>query len=358
MLYHFLVSMTDYVSAFNVFKYITFRTFVASLTSLLICFLVGPYFITFMKKKKIEQVIREDGPKSHLGKKGTPSMGGLLILFSILVSSILWVNLSNPYLWSVIFILVSFGLVGFVDDFLKIYVQSSQGLRGYIRLILEFLAAFIVALYFFLVLEVDTTLYFPFLKNLTLELGWFYIPFTMVVIVGCANGVNLTDGLDGLAIGPIIISTTTLVLLTYIAGNTVIARYLNIPYVENSGELAIFCGITAAACLGFLWYNTFPATVFMGDVGSISIGGIIGLMAVITKNELLLVILGGIFVVEVLSVIIQVFWFKLTGRRVFRMAPIHHHFELKGWAEPKVIVRFWIISIILSIMALGTLKLR
>jgi phospho-N-acetylmuramoyl-pentapeptide-transferase len=291
-------------------------------------------------------------------KQGTPTMGGALMLLSIVLSSLLWTELQNPLVWCALFICVGFGLIGFADDYLKVSKKNTKGVSGRTRLFWEFVLAAVVGAIVYRMPGYNTHLDFPFFKGSGIDLGLFYIPFAMLVIVGTANAVNLTDGLDGLAIMPVIISISTLGILAYVCGHFTIASYLQIPFVKGAGELAIVAAAVAAAGLGFLWYNTYPAQVFMGDVGSLSLGGIIGTLAVLTKNEILMVLLGGIFVIEALSVIIQVASFKLTGKRVFKMAPIHHHFELKGWAEPKVIVRFWIISILLAILALSTLKLR
>lgn len=319
---------------------------------------MGPSFIAGLKSRQLKQSIRNDGPQSHLSKQGTPTMGGALILLSIFIPTVLWADMQNIYVWSSLFICVGFGLIGYFDDYLKVSKKNPKGLKGRTRLMLEFFLAFIVMFIIYKDGDLGTTLDLPFFKGEGIDLGVFYIPFSMLVIVGTANAVNLTDGLDGLAIGPVMICALTLGLLAYVCGHFKIAQYLQIPFVKGAGELAIVSATVAAAGLGFLWYNTYPAQVFMGDVGSLSLGGILGMIAVLTKNEILMVLLGGIFVIEALSVIIQVASFKLTGKRIFKMAPLHHHFELKGWAEPKVIVRFWIISILLSILSLSTLKLR
>ncbi len=328
------------------------------LTAFLSCWLLGPRFIRGLQSQQMKQSIREDGPKSHLSKNGTPTMGGALILLSIFITSVLWADVSNIMIWCALFVCAGFGLIGYTDDYLKVSKKNSKGLSGKLRLLLEFAIAAVVCFIVYKSSDAASTLDFPFFKGAVIHMGAWYIPFGMLVIVGTANAVNLTDGLDGLAIGPVMISALTLAILAYVCGNAKIAGYLQIPFVKGSGELAIVCMAVAASGLGFLWYNTYPAQVFMGDVGSLSLGGILGTIAVLTKNEILMVVLGGIFVVEALSVIIQVVSFKTTGKRVFKMAPIHHHFELKGWAEPKVIVRFWIISILLAILALSTLKLR
>ncbi len=358
MLYQILYSLHEKISAFNVFKYLTFRTLLSFLTAFLSCWLLGPRFIKQLQSQQMKQSIREDGPKSHLAKTGTPTMGGALILLSIFITSVLWADTSNILVWCSLFICAGYGLIGYTDDYMKVSKKNAKGLSGKLRLFLEFLLAGIICTVIYKTTETGSVLDFPFFKGAVLHLGAWYIPVGMLVIVGTANAVNLTDGLDGLAIGPVMINALTFALLAYICGNAKIAGYLQIPFVKGAGELAIVCAAIAAAGLGFLWYNTYPAQVFMGDVGSLSLGGILGTMAVLTKNEILMIILGGVFVVEALSVIIQVGSFKLTGKRVFKMAPIHHHYELKGWAEPKVIVRFWIISILLAIFALSTLKLR
>ena len=347
----------DY-SIFNVIKYITFRMFGASITSLVICLVVGPAFIRFLKKKQLGQVVRGDGPKEHLQKQGTPTMGGALILIAIVVSAMLWGDLKNANLWIAILTTVSFGVLGFLDDFLKISRKNSKGLASRYKFLIQIILAFIAAYSIFVFRETPPVLKVPFFKDFSIYLGLFFVPFAMFVVVGTSNAVNLTDGLDGLAVGPTITTATTFAILAYTAGHVKIAEYLQIPYVPGAGELAVFCGALAASCLGFLWFNTYPAQVFMGDTGSLSLGAALATVAVTTKNEILLAVCGGIFVLETLSVMAQVVSFKTTGKRVLRMAPIHHHFELKGWAEPKVIVRFWIISIMLSLVTLSTLKLR
>jgi phospho-N-acetylmuramoyl-pentapeptide-transferase len=358
MLYQLLYSLHDKISVFHVFKYQTFRILISFLTAFLFCWLMGPQFIRRLQSRQLKQNIREDGPKSHLSKQGTPTMGGALVLISIFVPSMMWADVESVLVWCALFICAGFGLIGYIDDYLKISKKNTKGLSGKVRLLSEFALAAVVATVVYKVTDTGAYLDFPFFKGNGINLGLFSIPFTMLVIVGTANAVNLTDGLDGLAIGPVMICAVTFVVLAYVCGNHKFATYLQIPYVKGAGELAVVSATVAAAGLGFLWFNTYPAQVFMGDVGSLSLGGILGTLAVLTKNEVLMLILGGIFVVEALSVIIQVASFKLTGKRVFKMAPIHHHFELKGWAEPKIIVRFWIISILLAIFALSTLKLR
>ncbi len=358
MFLRFLHPLSGQFGLFNVFRYITFRSLGAAVTALLLALFLGPLVISWLRSLQMKQVVRTDGPQTHLKKSGTPTMGGVLILFALLTSLVLWVDLSNISVWIVTFVTVCYGLIGFVDDYRKVAKKNPKGLSARQKLFWQIFVAGIASYLFLQYTHVKSDLHFPFFKNIVLDLGWFYVPFSMCVIVGAANAVNLTDGLDGLAIGPVITTTGTFMLLAYLAGHSKIAEYLEIPYVAGSGELAVFGAATAAAGLGFLWFNTHPAQVFMGDVGSLSLGGAIGSLAVVTKNEILLCVVGGIFVIEALSVMIQVASFKTRGKRVFRMAPLHHHFELKGWPEPKVIVRFWIISILLAIVGLSTLKLR
>lgn len=358
MLYHLLAQLTEVSSVFNVGRYITFRALSALVTALVICIILSPWFIKKLRSFQIGQVVRDEGPKSHFSKAGTPTMGGALILFSVLGSALLWMNLSNPLLWLVFAVTAGFGLIGFLDDYLKVSKKNTAGLSGKKKLLGQFLIAGGVAAYYSQTVPNADVLYLPFLKDIHFNLGIFFIPFATLVIVGTSNAVNLTDGLDGLAIGPVMTTATCFAILSYVTGNANIATYLNYPFLGGTGELAIFCTCLVGAGLGFLWYNTYPAQVFMGDVGSLPLGGALGAVAVFTKHELLLVIVGGIFVVEALSVITQVISFKMTGKRIFRMAPIHHHFELKGWPEPRVIVRFWIISMILAIFGVMSLKLR
>ena len=343
---------------FNVTRYITFRALAALLTALLISFLLSPWFIRKLKNRQIGQVVRDEGPKSHFSKAGTPTMGGGLILFAVLLSSLLWMDLMNPHLWMVFTITAGFGLIGFTDDYLKISKKNTAGLAGKKKLLFQFTLALLTCGFYYYQFEDASLLHLPFLKDTSFDLGIWFIPFGAFVIVGTSNAVNLTDGLDGLAIGPVMTTAGCFGILAYVTGHYKIAEYLNYPYLAGSGELAIFCLALVGAGMGFLWYNTYPAQVFMGDVGSLPLGGALGAVAVFTGHELLLILVGGIFVVEALSVITQVVSFKLTGKRVFRMAPIHHHFELKGWPEPRVIVRFWIISIMLAIVGLMSLKLR
>ncbi len=358
MLLYFLYPLHMKYTVFNVFKYISFRTFGASLTSVVLCMLIGPAYIRFLKQKQMRQTIREDGPQTHLKKRGTPTMGGGLILFAIVVSTLLWSDLSNPYIWIALVTTLLFGIIGYMDDYKKIIQSNSKGLSAKQKLFLQTGIALVASYTIYRFSELPPVLKFPFFKDWFFYLGIFFIPFSAFIIVGTSNAVNLTDGLDGLAVGPAMTTAGTFLILTYCAGHIKIAEYLQIPYVAGAGELTIFCGAIATACLGFLWFNTYPAQVFMGDIGSLALGAALAIVAIITKNEILLALCGGIFVIEALSVMAQVISFKATGKRVLKMAPIHHHFELKGWAEPKVIVRFWIISILLALMTLSTLKLR
>ncbi len=357
-----LAELSHLLSPLNVFRYITFRVGGATATALLFVFWFGPAIIAALRIKQGKgQPIREDGPKSHLlTKRGTPTMGGLMILAGTLVSTLLWANLSNGYVWAVIFVTIGFGLVGFYDDYLKVTKQSHAGFSGRSRLAIEALIAGVACI---MISEFSTPglankLAFPFIKDFLLNLGWFYVVAAGVVIVAAGNAVNLTDGLDGLAIVPVIIATATFGFIAYLAGNAIFANYLQIHFVPGTGELAVICGALIGAGLGFLWFNAPPAQIFMGDTGSLALGGLLGTIAVATKHEIVLAIVGGIFVMEALSVIIQVASFKLTGKRVFKMAPIHHHFEQLGWTEPQVVIRFWIISVVLALIGLATLKLR
>ena len=359
MLYHLLYPLHTTLSVFNVFRYITFRTIYASLTAFFICFLLGPWVIRKLSGMQVQQYIRDDGPESHLSKAGTPTMGGLLIVFSIVTSVLLWSDLTNYFTWIVLFVIIGYGLIGFIDDYLMQIKKRSKGLNVRNKLLLQFGLALITGFLVYISPDFSTQVTIPFFKKLRPDLGWGYIIFAAFVIVGSSNAVNLTDGLDGLAIGPVIVAATTYMIFAYVAGHVKIANYLQINYVVGSGEVAILCGTLAGAGMGFLWFNAYPAQIFMGDVGSLSLGAALGTVAVITKQEILLVLVGGLFVVEALSVIFQVGYFKMTsGSRIFRMAPLHHHFELKGWPEPKVIVRFWIIAIALALLAMSTLKLR
>lgn len=358
MLFNLLYPLHAKLSFFNVFKYITFRTFGAAITSVLLCMMLGPSFIRLLQRKQMGQAIRDDGPQSHLSKKGTPTMGGGLILIAIVIPTLLWADLTNKYVWAAVITTVLFGLIGYIDDYRKVVQKNPKGLSARQKLIAQFLFGFGVSLFLYVYRDTPAVLKFPFFKEWSFDLGWFFVPFATLVLVFISNAVNLTDGLDGLAVGPTITTSVTFLVLAYAAGHIKIAEYLQIPYIASAGELAIFCSAIAGACLGFLWFNTYPAQVFMGDVGSLSLGAALAVVAIITKNEILLALCGGIFVIEALSVMAQVGSFKMTGKRVFKMAPIHHHFELKGWAEPKVIVRFWIISILLALITLSTLKLR
>ena len=358
MLYHLLYPLHTKFSVLFVFKYITFRTIYATITALVISFLLGPWMIGKLQQLQMGQSIRKLGPESHFKKEGTPTMGGALILIAIVVPTLLWADLTNLYVWLTLLVTIGYGIVGFTDDLLKVRKRNSDGLSARQKMFWQLLIACGVGLALYSYPGFQTTLTIPFFKTLRPDLGWIYVPFAMLVIVGASNAVNLTDGLDGLAIGPVIIAAGTYLLFAYLAGHANLANYLQITGVPGAGELSIVCGAMIGAGLGFLWFNSYPAQVFMGDVGSLSLGGAIGTIAVITKQEIVLVIVGGIFVMEALSVIAQVTSFRLYGKRIFRMAPIHHHFELKGWPEPKIIVRFWIISIILALIGLSTLKLR
>ena len=358
MLYHILYPLSQNVSAFNVFRYITFRSMMAFLLAAFFCICWGKMFIVFMRKKQFGQVVRNDGPESHLQKAGTPTMGGIFIIASIAATTLICGNFNSIPLLCTLFVMVSYFALGFIDDYYKVLKNNSDGVSARGKLFWQFATAILASWLLIHFKVIDTQLYLPFIKGGVIDLGWFYIAFASLVIVGSSNAVNLTDGLDGLAIGPIITSSATLALLTYIAGHKEISSYLFIPYIENIGELAVFSSAIIGAGVGFLWYNTYPAQVFMGDVGSLSLGGVLGTVAVISKNEFLFVIIGGVFVIETLSVILQVGSYKLRKKRIFKMAPIHHHFELSGWPEPKVIVRFWIISIFLALVAIATIKMR
>lgn len=358
MLYQWLYSLSAEYSVFNVFRYITVRTFISFFTAFFLCLVWGPYFIQRLREKHFGQAIREEGPQGHKKKAGTPTMGGGLILMSTLVPCLLWVDMMNPLVWAVLVVTWGFGLIGYIDDYLKVSKKNSKGLSGRIRLLGEFLISGLTVAALIHWFNFSTVVTLPFVKSVSMDMGYFYILFSSLVIVGTANAVNLTDGLDGLAIVPVMVAAATLGLFAYIAGHAPMATYLQIPHVAGAGELSPVAAAIIAAGMGFLWFNAYPAQVFMGDVGSLSLGGFLGSMAVLTHNEFLMVLLGGVFVVEALSVITQVISFKLTGKRVFKMAPIHHHFELKGLTENKIIVRFWIISLLLAILSLATLKLR
>lgn len=359
MFYQFLYPLKEYFTALNIFRYITFRTIYGSLTAFLICLLLGPLVIKQLSKMQIGQIIQTDGPQSHLGKQGTPTMGGILILFSIFLSSILWGNLSNHYVSILLLTLLLFGFIGFIDDYLMQVKKRNMGFTARGKFTIQVIFGLVIGFLIYKCPDFTTTLTLPFLKDFSPDLGIYYIPFACLVIVGTSNAVNLTDGLDGLAIGPYIVASVTYMFFAYVAGHTQFADYLHVRHIASAGEITVICGILAGAGLGFLWFNAHPAQVFMGDAGSIPLGAILGTVAVVTKQEILLLIVGGLFVMEALSVIIQVSYFKLTkGKRVFRMAPLHHHFELKGWHESKVIVRFWIIAIVLALISLSTLKIR
>jgi len=357
MLYHLLYPLSDQFGGFNVFRYITFRTAAATLTALFLSFLIGPWLIRRLNALRVGQPIREIGP-DHESKEGTPTMGGLLVLTSLIVSVLLWSDLTNRLVWIVLGLTVGYGILGFVDDYQKVTQGHSGGISARMKLFWQTLLALFVGLAIYTDPSFDSELAVPFFKDFTPNIGVFYVPLAAFIIVAASNGVNLTDGLDGLAIGPVMIAAGTFLLLAYAAGHSRIAEYLAIKYVPGSGQLAIFCGALVGGALGFLWFNAFPADLFMGDVGSLALGGALGTIAVLIRQEILLAVVGGVFVVETLSVIIQVASFKLRGKRVFRMAPIHHHYEELGWAEQKIVVRFWIVSIILGLVALSSLKLR
>lgn len=356
-----LASIADHLSFFNVFRYITFRTGGALITSAMLVFLLGPSIIDSLRVRQGRgQPIRADGPQTHFKKAGTPTMGGLMILFGVLASVMLWGNLKSVYVWVVLLVTISFGAIGFYDDYLKVTKQSDKGFSGKARLGLEFIIAAFAA---YVIMRTgqepfSSSLTFPFLKGMLLDLSWFFIPFAAFVMVGSGNAVNFTDGLDGLAIVPVMVAAASFGFIAYLSGNAIFADYLQIHFVPGTGELAVILGAVIGAGLGFLWFNAPPAAIFMGDTGSLALGGMLGAVAVATKHEIVLAIIGGLFVMEALSVIIQVGWFKMTGKRVFLMAPIHHHFEKKGWTESQVVIRFWIIAIILAMIGLSTLKLR
>ena len=361
MLFHFFTSLIDQYSFLNVFKYLTFRTGLSVMTSLLIVFIIGAPLIKIFSEKMITGPIRQDGPIDHIVKKsGTPTMGGVIIIIGIILSTILWADLRNIYIWTLIFVSLGLGTLGLLDDILKIKFKNSRGLKSRYK----FLGQLIIGVLALLILikysdhKYLYDLYFPFFKNLVLDMGLFFIPFGLFVIIGSSNAVNLTDGLDGLATVPVLLVALSFTLISYVVGNTIFSEYLKIQYIPDVGELSIFCGSIVGACLGFLWYNAPPAKIFMGDTGSLSLGGSLAAVAIIVKHEIVLAIIGGLFVLETVSVIIQVISFKLTGKRIFEMAPIHHHFEKKGWAESTIVIRFWIIAIILALVGLATLKLR
>ena len=359
MIYHILYPLHTVLPVFNVFRYITFRTIYASMTALLISFIIAPWFIRKVKQYQIRQYIQEDGPAAHQNKAGTPTMGGVFILFSSLVAGLLWADLTNIYIWLLIFVALAFGLIGFLDDFLMLRRKNNRGLSVRSKIFWQVVVALGVGIFLYLYPDYDTRFAVPFFKGVQPDLGLGYVLLAVLVIVGTSNAVNLTDGLDGLAIGPFLIAMGTYLIFSYLAGHVKIAEYLQIPFSPGVGEVTVLCGALAGASIGFLWFNTYPAQIFMGDVGALPLGALLGTVALLVKQELLLILVGGIFVIEAISVIMQVGFFKATnGKRIFRMAPVHHHFELKGWAEPKVIVRFWIIAAILSLIAISTLKLR
>jgi phospho-N-acetylmuramoyl-pentapeptide-transferase len=359
MLYEFLYPLSDTFSFLNIFRYITFRTIYGGLTAFLICFLLGPFVIKRLAQMQISQIIQTDGPQSHMGKQGTPTMGGILILFSIFMATVIWGNLNNHYVSILLLTIMLFGFIGFFDDYLIQVKKSNMGFTAKGKFSIQILFGLIISFLIYQCPDFNSTLTIPFLKDFSPDLGIYYIPFACLVIVGTSNAVNLTDGLDGLAIGPYIVASVTYMIFAYVAGHIQIADYLHVRHIRSAGEITVICGVLAGAGLGFLWFNAHPAQVFMGDSGSIPLGAILGTIAVVTKQEILLLIVGGLFVIEALSVIIQVSYFKITkGKRVFRMAPLHHHFELKGWHESKVIVRFWIIAITLALISLSTLKIR
>jgi len=362
MLFNLLVPLADEHIIFNVFRYLTFRSGGAVITALLISFALGPGVIAWLKSKQREgQPIRDDGPESHLlTKQGTPTMGGVLILMAIAISTLLWADLTNGFVWAILFVTIGFGMIGFGDDYLKLTRRSSKGLPSRFKFLAQIAIGTAATLWIVHISpeQMQTHLAIPLLKGVLLNLGWFFVAFAVFVMVGASNAVNLTDGLDGLAIVPVMIAAACFALIAWLVGNTVFAGYLQVHYVAGTGELAVFCSALVGASLGFLWFNAPPAMVFMGDTGSLSCGGALGGVAVITKHELVLAIIGGLFVLETISVIVQVASFKLTGRRIFRMAPLHHHFEKQGWAEPTIVIRFWIIAVILALAGLSTLKLR
>lgn len=359
-----LLYLTDYLmtldSAFRVFQYLTLRAILGALTALIISFVVGPVMIRKLTCRKIGQSVRSDGPKSHFDKAGTPTMGGALIIVAVAVSTLLWSNLNNRYVWVVLLVTLGYGIIGFVDDYRKVMLGNSDGLSARAKYFWQSVIGLAVAVFLYMTATVpaETQFIVPFFKDVMVNMGLFYIVMVYFVIVGTSNAVNLTDGLDGLAIMPTVMVAAGLGIFAYLSGHAEFSKYLAIPFLPNSGELIVFCAALVGAGLGFLWFNAYPAMVFMGDVGALALGGALGVLAVLVRQEIVLVIMGGIFVMETLSVMIQVASFKMTGKRVFRMAPIHHHFELKGWPEPRVIVRFWIITFILVLVGLSTLKLR
>ncbi|MCQ2913630.1 MAG: phospho-N-acetylmuramoyl-pentapeptide-transferase [Alphaproteobacteria bacterium] len=361
MFYNLLFPLADKYSIFNLFRYLTFRTGGAIFTALIISFFIGPKLINWLKNKQhAMQPIRTDGPETHLKKAGTPTMGGIMILVSLTISSLLWADLKCPFVWITLGVTLGFGIIGFIDDYLKVSKKNTAGMRGKLKLVFEFLITGLASWYItkYTSNSAATTLAFPYLKTWTIDLGIIYIPFAMFVIVGSGNAVNLTDGLDGLAIGPVMIVSLVFGIISYVAGHVAFASYLQIASIPGVGELTIFCGALIGAGMGFLWFNAPPAQIFMGDTGSLALGGALGTLAIATKHEIALAIAGGLFVMETVSVILQVFFYKTTHRRIFKMAPIHHHFEKMGWSEQTVVFRFWIIAMILGLIALSTLKIR
>ncbi|MCB9982490.1 MAG: phospho-N-acetylmuramoyl-pentapeptide-transferase [Rhodospirillales bacterium] len=361
MLYHLLFPLSEQFIFFNLFQYLTFRTGGAIMTALLICFLIAPSMIRWLRAKQKEgQPIREDGPETHFSKAGTPTMGGLMILISVSISTLLWADLSNPFVWIALMVMVGYGLIGFGDDYLKLTKRDCRGLPGKLKLLAQLLIGGVAALWIMNALpgHINQHVAIPILKDVYIYIGLLFIPWALLVVIGASNAVNLTDGLDGLAIVPVAIAAAVFGVISYLVGNEVFSEYLRIPYVVGAGELAILCGALIGGAMGFLWYNAPPAMIFMGDTGSLAMGGVLGAIAVIVKHELVLAIVGGLFVLETVSVIVQVVSFKLTGKRVFAMAPLHHHFEKKGWSEPTIVIRFWIIAFILALVGLATLKLR
>ena len=362
MLFNVSAQFVDQFTALNVFRYITFRTGGAMLTALIVSFVCGPYIIRLLKSYQTEgQPIREDGPEGHiLTKAGTPTMGGFMILLALVLATLLWADLRNGYIWAALVVTVAFGLIGFFDDYAKVSLNNSKGIPGKLKLLLQMVFALAATIWITSLTSspLATSLALPFFKSVLIDLGWFFVVFGILVIVGASNAVNLTDGLDGLAIGPVMIAAGVFAIISYLVGNSIFSDYLQVHYVPGAGELTVFCGALVGAGLGFLWFNAPPAMVFMGDTGSLSMGAALGSVSVVTKHELVLVIVGGLFVLETVSVIVQVVSFKLTGKRVFQMAPLHHHFEKKGWAEPTIVIRFWIIAMILALAGLATLKLR
>jgi len=360
MLRHVAAWLSEYYSGFHVFQYLTLRAILAALTALAISLLVGPRMIRWLAEYQVGQRVRSDGPQTHLSKAGTPTMGGALILAAIVAATLLWADLANRFVWVVLLVTIAFGLIGFWDDYLKLVVGNSKGLIARYKYFWQSFAGLGAAIVLYVTAQspADTTLYVPFFKHFVVPLGVFFIPLTYFVIVGSSNAVNLTDGLDGLAIMPSVLVAGALGVFAYASGNAVFSNYLGIPYLAGAGEVLVICSAIFGAGLGFLWFNTYPAQVFMGDIGALALGAALGVIAVVVRQEIVLFIMGGVFVMETVSVILQVGSFKLRGKRIFRMAPIHHHFELKGWAEPKVIVRFWIITVVLVLLGLATLKLR